>query len=197
MGLVYPLLEDVKRSVPIRDEQDSLAVLCPGCWEILAAVERIEGWRALGDHVIETIINKSEKVKELKNRAKDNDLTEQQKKQLTEEEKEYKSKRKLVQEKLIKFATRIPAFMYLTDFRENTLQDVITKLEPPLFAAVTGLTVKDFDLLVRLKVFNTEQMNQAVFAFRRYEDASLRYTGIDSHEGLTHYGLYDTVVGRE
>lgn len=29
------------------------------------------------------------------------------------------------------------------------------------------------------------QMNQAVFAFRRYEDASLRYTGIDSHPGLT------------
>jgi hypothetical protein len=101
-----------------------------------------------------------------------------------------------VQEKLIKFA-RIPAFMYLTDFRENTLQDVITKLEPELFLAVTGLTVKDFHLLVSLKVFNTEQMNQAVFAFRRYEDASLRYTGIESHEGLTHYGLYDTVVARE
>lgn len=165
--------------------------------EAMAAVERIEGWRALGDHIIETIINKSEKVKELKNKAKDKELTEKQKKQLTEEEKEYKSKRKLVQEKLIKFATRIPAFMYLTDFRENTLQDVITKLEPDLFLAVTGLTVKDFDLLVRLKVFNTQQMNQAVFAFRRYEDASLRYTGIESHEGLTHYGLYDTVVGRE
>ena len=102
-----------------------------------------------------------------------------------------------MQEKLIKFATRIPAFMYLTDFRENTLQDVITKLEPDLFLAVTGLAVKDFHLLVRLKVFNTEQMNQAVFAFRRYEDASLRYTGIESHEGLTHYGLYDTVVARE
>lgn len=39
--------------------------------------------------------------------------------------------------------------------------------------------------------------NQAVFAFRRYEDASLRYTGIESHPGLTHYGLYDTVVARE
>ena len=165
--------------------------------EAMAAVERIEGWRALGDNIIETIINKSERVKELKNKAKDGKLTEKQKKQLTEEEKEYKSKRKLVQEKLIKFATRIPAFMYLTDFRENTLQDVITKLEPDLFLAVTGLTVKDFHLLVRLKVFNTEQMNQAVFAFRRYEDASLRYTGIDSHPGLTHYGLYDTVVARE
>ena len=165
--------------------------------EAMAAVERIEGWRSLGDNIIETIINKSEKVKELKNKAKDKGLTEKQKKQLTDEEKEYKSKRKLVQEKLIKFATRIPAFMYLTDFRENTLQDVITKLEPDLFLAVTGLTVKDFHLLVRLKVFNTEQMNQAVFAFRRYEDALLRYTGIESHEGLTHYGLYDTVVARE
>jgi hypothetical protein len=165
--------------------------------EAMAAVERIEGWRALGDNIIETIINKSEKVKELKNKAKGKDLTAEEKKELSDEEKEYKSKRKLIQEKLIKFATRIPAFMYLTDFRENTLQDVITKLEPDLFLAVTGLTVKDFHLLVRLKVFNTEQMNQAVFAFRRYEDASLRYTGIDSHPGLTHYGLYDTVVARE
>ena len=165
--------------------------------DAMAAVERIEGWRSLGDNIIETIINKSEKVKELKNKAKSKELTEKQKKQLTDEEREYKSKRKLVQEKLIKFATRIPAFMYLTDFRENTLQDVITKLEPDLFLAVTGLTVKDFHLLVRLKVFNTEQMNQAVFAFRRYEDASLRYTGIESHEDLRHYGLYDTVVARD
>jgi hypothetical protein len=165
--------------------------------EAMAAVERIEGWRALGDNIIETIINKSEMVKGLKGKAKTKDLSAKEKKQLTEEEKEYKSKRKMVQEKLIKFATRIPAFMYLTDFRENTLQDVITKIEPDLFQTVTGLTVKDFHLLVRLKVFNTEHMNQAVFAFRRYEDASLRYTGIDSHEGLTHYGLYDTVVAKE
>ncbi len=165
--------------------------------EAMAAVERIEGWRALGDNVIETIINKSEKVKDLKNKAKEQDLTAREKKALSDEEKEYKSKRKQVQEKLIKFATRIPAFMYLTDFRENTLQDVITKLEPELFLTVTGLTVQDFHLLVRLKVFNTEQMNQAVFAFRRYEDASLRYTGIESHDGLTHYGLYDTVVAKE
>lgn len=165
--------------------------------EAMAAVERIEGWRSLGDNIIETIINKSEMVKDLKDKAKDKDLSAKEKRQLTDEEKEYKSKRKMVQEKLIKFATRIPPFMYLTDFRENTLQDVITKIEPALFETVTGLTVKDFHLLVGLKVFNTEHMNQAVFAFRRYEDASLRYTGIESHPGLTHYGLYDTVVARE
>lgn len=165
--------------------------------DAMAAVERIEGWRSLGDNIIETIINKSEKVKELKNKAMANKLREDEKTELSAEEKEYKSKRKLVQEKLIKFATRIPAFMYLTDFRENTLRDVITKLEPDLFLTVTGLTVQDFHLLVSLRVFNTEQMNQAVFAFRRYEDASLRYTGIESHDGLAHYGLYDTVVARE
>ena len=87
--------------------------------------------------------------------------------------------------------------MYLTDFRENTLQDVITKLEPDLFKIVTGLSVEDFHLLVSLNVFNSGHMNQAVFAFRRYEDASLSYTGIDSHEGLSHVGLYDTVVAKE
>jgi len=165
--------------------------------EAMAAVERIEGWRSLGDNILETIINKSDKVKKLKDKAKTKDLTDNQKRELTEEEKEYKSKRKLVQEKLIKFATRIPAFMYLTDFRENTLHDLITKIEPKLFETVTGLRVKDFHLLVSLKVFNTDQMNQAVFAFRRYEDASLRYTGIDSHEGLRNIGLYDTVVAKD
>jgi hypothetical protein len=163
----------------------------------MAVVERIEGWRNLGDNVLETIINSSEKVKDLKKKAKEEGLNKKERKQLTDEEREYKSKRKLVQEKLIKFATRIPPFMYLTDYRENTLQDVITKLEPDLFHTVTGLTIDDFDLLVSLRVFNTELMNQAVFAFRRYEEASLSYTGIDSHENLTHYGGYDTVVAKE
>lgn len=132
---------------------------------------KIEGFRALGSDVFETVINKSEMVKETK-KSKGDAISPSEKKELTAEEKEYKSKRKQIQEKLIKFATRIPAFMYLTDYRENTLKDVITKLEPELFRAVTGLTVDDFNLLVSLNVFNSAHMNQAVFDFRRYEDAS-------------------------
>jgi hypothetical protein len=161
----------------------------------MQAVMNIEGFRALGDNIIETIINKSEKVKEAKKKA--GERNEKVSREISEEEREYKSKRKLIQEKLIKFATRIPAFMYLTDFRENTLTDVITKIEPDLFRTVTGLTVDDFGLLVSLNVFNSGQMNQAVFAFRRYEDASLSYTGIESHEGLRRWGLYDTVVSKD
>ena len=159
----------------------------------MAAVMNIEGFRALGRDVFETVVNKSEKVKDTR-REKADDLDPKAKKELSEEEKDYKSKRKQIQEKLIKFATRIPAFMYLTDYRENTLQDVITKIEPDLFKAVTGLSVTDFHLLVSLGVFNATHMNQAVFAFRRYEDSSLSYTGIESHPGLRRYGLYDTVV---
>ena len=159
----------------------------------MEAIMNIEGFRALGSSIFETVVNKSEAVRDTK-KEKGDKISDRKKRELTEDEKEYKSKRKLIQEKLIKFATRIPAFMYLTDYRENTLRDVITKLEPDLFKAVTGLTVKDFDLLVSLGVFNSTHMNQAVFAFRRYEDSSLSYTGIDSHPKLRHYGLYDTVI---
>ena len=91
---------------------------------------------------------RARRSRRLKTRPRATTSTPKEKKELTDEEKEYKSKRKQIQEKLIKFATRIPAFMYLTDFRENTLQDVITKLEPDLFQTVTGLTVDDFNLLV-------------------------------------------------
>lgn len=153
------------------------------------AIMKIEGFRALGDDVIETIVNKSEGVKKAKH-EKEN-LTKKERRELSEEEKELKSKRKQVQEKLIKFATRIPVFMYLTDYREQTLKDVITQLEPGLFRKVTGLDVTDFELLVSLGVFNDALMNDAVYKFRRYEDSSLTYTGVNRHEG-ERVGLFDT-----
>jgi len=158
------------------------------------ALMSIEGFRNLNQE-IETIINKSEVVKKARKEANDEELSVKEKKALTEAEKEYKSLRKQIQEKLIKFATRIPIFMYLTDYRERTLKDVITQLEPGLFKKVTGLTVKNFELLVSLGIFNSALMNDAVYKFKRYEDASLSYTGIDKHEGED-VGLYDTVLSR-
>ena len=107
-----------------------------------------------------------------------------------------KSLRKQIQEKLIKFATRVPVFMYLTDFRERSLKDVITQLEPGLFKKVTALSVEDFELLVSLGVFNSSLMNDAVYKFKRYEDASLEYIGINKHEG-EEIGLYDTVLSAD
>ncbi|MDP3027171.1 MAG: restriction endonuclease, partial [Nanoarchaeota archaeon] len=162
----------------------------------MEALMSIEGFRNLNKD-IETIINKSESVKKTKKKlAEDGEISQKGKKKLSEEEKEYMSKRKEIQQKLIKFATRIPIFMYLTDYREKTLRDVITKLEPALFKKVTGLTVKDFELLVSLGLFNNPRMNEAVFAFRRYEEASLSYTGINKHKGED-VGGYDTIITAE
>ena len=158
----------------------------------MEALMSIEGFRSLNQD-IETIINKSEAVKKVQREANDGELSDKEKKSLTEEEKEYKSKRRQIQQKLIKFATRVPVFMYLTDYRERTLKDVITQLEPALFKKVTGLAVKDFELLISLGVFNSALMNDAVYKFKRYEDPSLVYTGINKHEGQD-IGLYDTVL---
>ena len=160
--------------------------------DAMRALMSIEGFRSLNQD-IETIINKSEAVKKAKKEANERDLTREEKKELTQEEKEYKSLRKKIQEKLIKFATRVPVFMYLTDYRERCLKDVITQLEPGLFKKVTGLSVSDFDLLVSLNVFNSALMNDAIYKFKRYEDASLEYIGINRHEGDS-VGLYDTVI---
>ena len=109
-----------------------------------------------------------------------------------------KSLRKQIQDKLIKFATRIPIFMYLTDFREQCLKDVITQLEPGLFHKVTGLTVQDFELLVSLNVFNSAIMNDAVYKFKRYEDGSLEYIGFDnSMKDSKRVGGWDSTLPRD
>jgi len=159
--------------------------------DAMRALMSIEGFRSLNTD-IETIINKSEAVKKAK--KENENLTPKQKKELTEAEKEFKSKRKEIQEKLIKFATRIPIFMYLSDYREYCLKDVITQLEPNLFKKVTGLSIKDFNILCELNVFNGPLMNDAVYKFKRYEDASLVYTGLASRHNNESVGLFDTVL---
>jgi hypothetical protein len=163
--------------------------------DALDALKNIEGFRNLNQD-IETIINKSESVKKAKKEKNDGEMTKKEKKELSQEEKEFKSLRKQIQEKLIKFASRIPVFMFLTDYRERSLKDVITQLEPGLFKKVTGLVVSDFELLVSLGVFNSGLMNDAVYKFKRYEDASLEYIGINKHEG-EEVGLYNTVLSSE
>ena len=162
--------------------------------DALDALMRIEGFRSLNQDIA-TIINKSESVKKAKKEGEEK-LTPKEKKEISEEEKEYKSMRKQIQEKLIKFATRVPVFMYLTDYRERSLKDVITQLEPGLFKKVTGLDVNDFNLLCSIGVFNASLMNDAIFKFKRYEDSSLSYTGIEKHVS-DEIGGWDTVIRRE
>ena len=158
----------------------------------MKALMNIEGFRKLNED-LEMIINQAKSIKKTKSKENKEKLSSKEKKQLTEEEKKQKNLRKEVREKLLQFATRIPIFMYLTDFRERSLKDVITQLEPDLFKKVTGVSKEDFELLLNLNLFNSTLMNDAIYKFKRYEDASLKYTGINANS-FKEVGLFDTVI---
>jgi hypothetical protein len=86
--------------------------------------------------------------------------------------------------------------MYLTDHRERSLKDIIVELEPALFKKVTGLNIKDFEILVSLGVFNGSLMNDAIYKFKRYEDSSLEYSGISKNQNEK-IGLWDTSINKD
>lgn len=166
--------------------------------EIMAALEKIEDFRNLrGD--LRKVITREKAVKEAKKERamEDREVTAEEKKEEREEQKERQGFKKQLREKLLKFITRIPVFMYLTDYREQMLTDVIRNLEPEMFTKVTGLTVREFDLMCEVGVFNQTELNAAIAQFRRFEDASLTYVGgrsaDDNNEEI---GLFDTVVTR-
>lgn len=174
------------RLVNVDDDTLQRLLHCP---KALDALKKIEGFRNLNAD-LESIINKGKAIKKKKKEGS------KKTKHDTDEEKEYKSLRKELQEKLIRFAARIPVFMYLTDYREKCLKDIIMKLEPGLFKKVTGLEIEDFDLLLSLGVFNGQLMNDAIYKFKQYEDSSLDYSGICKHDEQF-IGGFDTVVSRE
>ena len=162
----------------------------------MEVIESIEGWRAeLGDKIIQKIVSSSKKINLLK--TKGDRINSIEKKALTDEQKKYRDNRKKVQEKLIKFATRIPIFMYLTDYREASLLDIIRKLDNQLFKKVTGLSIEDFELLLSVGVFNNEKMNSAIAKFRDFETPSLSYVGVDKHSEDEFIGLFDTKITKE
>jgi len=161
--------------------------------DALEAIMNIEAFRSLGQD-IETIINKSESVKKAKREGKERT---DNGKPISAEEKEYKSRRKKIQENLIHLLTRVPIFMYLTDAREKSLKEVILQIESDLFKRVTGVTIPEFKLINDIGMFDTDKLNDAVWRFKRYEDASLEYVGINRHEGDTEVGLYDKTISRE
>ena len=145
------------------------------------------------DDAINTIISKSEEVKKAKTSGED--LSQKEKREITEKEKEYKKKREEIRERLIWFLNRVPIFMYLSEYREVQLSDVITQTEPEIFKRVSGISVEDFKLLLSLDVFNNLRVNDAIGHFKRYEDSSLSYTGIIND--YEHVGGFDTVITSE
>ena len=175
------------RLVNVRDEILTNILNNKQAMEILS---KIEGFRNINEDIT-TIISRSKRIKEVKKDSKkDNKKI---KKEISEEEKKNRNARKEIKEKLLRFGVRIPVFMYLSDFREKSLKDVISEIEPNLFQKVVGITKKEFQLLLSLGVFNSLVMNESVGLFKVYEDYSLGYLGINKNDG-NKVGLWDTVI---
>ena len=148
------------------------AILADG--ELLASLEQLEMFRNISDDLTAMIsTNKELRTKKLAGEK----LTKSEEKKKDEAA----NKKKSIKEKLQRFLTSIPAFMYLTDDRERTIQDIIEQLEPDLFEVMTGLTLKDFERLKNAGVFNTAKMNDAVWKFRTFEEPSLSYRQNAAH----------------
>ncbi|MBR3386267.1 hypothetical protein IKG68_01725 [Candidatus Saccharibacteria bacterium] len=166
--------------------------------ELLRALEKIEDFRNLRGDLTKTI-SREKALQETKRKiaGEGRDPSPEEKKKLTEEEKEQKSFKKQLREKLLKFVARIPVFMYLTDYREQALIDVIRNIEPELFTKVTGITIHEFDMMCEVGAFNQTELNAAIAQFRRFEDNSLTYAGGRGANEGDQVGLFDTVVSRE
>lgn len=154
--------------------------------DLMGRLEKFEVFRNLGTK-LEKTINSEKALKKLKSKP-ESDRSETEKQKISNEEKSIRKFRQKLQENLVQFASRIPIFMYLTDFREETLKDVITKLESDLFERVTNLRVSDFELLCDIGIFNVGIMDSAVYQFRRFEDSSLNYIHSQQNVANAVYG---------
>ena len=158
--------------------------------ELLDILMKIEGFKKLNTD-IEKIISRSEKINDLKKQANEQDLTKKENHDLKEAQKEQKSLRQKIREQLLKFENRIPIFMYLTDYREETLKDVILKLDPILFKQVTSITTEEFERILSANLYNSAMLNANIAKFKLVEDASLHYKGLTKHDP-EYIGLWDT-----
>jgi hypothetical protein len=160
--------------------------------ELLEALEQIEDFRNLAN-TAEQIVTSTAGLKRAK-REQGAELTPTQRR----ERDQTTRARKEIREKLQKFVAKIPIFMYVTDFREEALKDVIESLDSELFERVTGLTVDDFKLLNAIGLFNAQHMNAAIYQFKAFETISLHYADENPAAGEAGpIGLWDQVADKE
>ncbi|OOL29736.1 hypothetical protein GQ85_24145 [Rhodococcus rhodochrous] len=159
---------------------------------LLKALENVEDFRALVEHG-PSVVTSTQNLKKAR-RDQGGELDPDQ----VKEKKQTDKRRKEIREKLQKFLAKIPVFMYTTDYREEALKDVIESLDSALFERVTGLSVRDFETLNSLGLFNAQHLNHAIYQFKRFESASLDYALTDEERERRHaneqIGLWDTTT---
>ncbi len=156
---------------------------------LIKRLEQMEDFRNLRQDATK-IIAQSKKVRKAKKTGGGSNTEEDP--EVTAARKAKREQVKTLRSKLLKFVQAVPVFMYLTDFREEALVDVIESLDTQLFERVTGLTLDDFHKLSEIGVFHPAHMNEAIWQFRLFELASLDYLDISPlDETQRRIGLWD------
>jgi cell fate (sporulation/competence/biofilm development) regulator YmcA (YheA/YmcA/DUF963 family) len=153
--------------------------------ELVKSLENVEDFANLYKDLTH-VVNTEKSLNKLEKEKKELDPSQKR------EKKENSNWREELRKKLKKLVMRLPLFMYLTDYREESLDDVIRQIERSLFTKVTGITIDDFEKLSNIGVFNARAMNEAVYDFRRFEAGSLNYAG--GGQELETIGLFDTKI---
>ena len=133
--------------------------------ELIRSLEKNEAFRALRENATKIVATEISLTKAIAGGTLRPD-TRRAKSELAK-------RRKSIETALLQLLTRVPVFLYLTDYREESFEDVIHNVEPALFTKVTGLKICDFDTLCKFGVFNIQLLNQAIYAFKRQEASSL------------------------
>ncbi len=135
--------------------------------DILQKLEQMEDFRSLRENFKTVISNEDSLRKNINAPSKEQGKIKRDNNRIIKD----------IKEKLRKFLTRIPLFMYLTDYREECLKHVITNIEPELFEKTIGLSISDFEYLCEIRAFDIDKLNRAVLSFKQFEKSSLRYIG--------------------
>jgi hypothetical protein len=161
--------------------------------DLVGRLEQLEDFRSLRQDASK-IISQSQKIREGK-KTNGGRSSEPEDPDVKAARKAKREQVRSLRDKLIKFVQAVPVFMYLTDFREEALVDVIESLDTQLFERVTGLTLEDFHKLADVGVFHPAHMNEAIWQFRLFERASLDYLGATPHDDESRpVGLWDRTV---
>jgi hypothetical protein len=162
--------------------------------DLVERLQQMEDFRNLREDASK-IIARSQKIKEGK-KPKGGGSAEPEDPEVAAARKAKREQVKTLRAKLLKFVQRIPVFMYLTDFREQALVDVIEAVDTQLFERVSGLTLADFHKLSDVGVFHPAHMDEAIWQFRLFERASLDYLGpeLASVDDDTRVGLWDRTI---
>jgi hypothetical protein len=183
----HPRLIDLSESVLTKLLADA---------DLVSRLEQMEDFRNLREDATK-IIAQSKKIKEGKKKQGSDGGGEPEDPEVKAARKAKREQVKTLRAKLLKFVQAVPVFMYLTDFREEALVDVINSLDTQLFERVTGLTLADFHKLSDVGVFHAGNMNEAIWQFRLFERASLDYLGAGGIELSDKVGLWDRAISSE